>query len=138
MTAKTPRLIIAVSVSAFVAIAAVVLYNFDPLTAGFYPQCPSRLLTGYDCAGCGSLRGIHALLHGDVTAAWHFNPAIFFALAALALIAMAGMHRVRPLSRHIPLPLYRFSQQCARVTDHPAFPLTLLCLIVAWTVIRNI
>ena len=33
----------------------------DPNAEGAYPLCPFRALTGWDCPGCGSLRGLHAL-----------------------------------------------------------------------------
>jgi hypothetical protein len=36
----------------------------DPNTEGAYPLCPFRALTGWDCPGCGSLRGLHALATG--------------------------------------------------------------------------
>lgn len=37
------------------------------------PRCPFNWLTGLDCPACGSTRMVHALLHGDVVAAWNFN-----------------------------------------------------------------
>ncbi len=54
--------------------AAVVLYVFDPETAGFYPVCSLHQLTGLQCPGCGSLRALHQLTHGNIAAAWRFNP----------------------------------------------------------------
>lgn len=56
-------------VSAAAALAAGVVFAIDPATGGFYPPCPTHVLTGLFCPGCGSLRAIHALLHGDFTAA---------------------------------------------------------------------
>jgi hypothetical protein len=54
--------------------AVVVLYLFDPETAGFYPVCALHQLTGWQCPGCGSLRALHQLTHGNLARAWHFNP----------------------------------------------------------------
>jgi len=38
----------------------------DPNTSGAYPQCPLRLITGVDCAMCGGMRAVHAMLGGDI------------------------------------------------------------------------
>lgn len=62
--------------------AAWVLYQFDPVTAGFYPACPFLTLTGFQCPGCGTTRALHALLHGQVGDAFRLNPLLFAALGA--------------------------------------------------------
>lgn len=56
------------------AIAAVMLRTFDPATSGIFPPCPVFYLTGWYCPGCGSLRALHQLLHGNLPAAWAMNP----------------------------------------------------------------
>ena len=35
----------------------------------FFPVCPFRLLTGWNCPACGGLRMVHDVLHGDLAAA---------------------------------------------------------------------
>lgn len=46
----------------------------DPQTpGGIIPTCPTAFLFGIDCPGCGSMRMIEALVHGDVLAALRFN-----------------------------------------------------------------
>ncbi len=59
-----------------VALVAVV----DPNEPGHYPTCPLLAVTGFYCPGCGTLRALHALAHGDVTTALARNP-----LAVLAV-----------------------------------------------------
>ena len=54
--------------------AATMLRLFDPATSGVFPPCPVRYFTGWYCPGCGSLRALHALLHGDLQTAWAMNP----------------------------------------------------------------
>lgn len=126
-----------------VVLGLVVLFNYNPTEVGFYPRCPSKLLTGYDCPGCGSLRGLHALMHGNIEAAWHFNPAIFFALALLAMLGIAGLARTGKSPRRdrlvnrLPAPLVNLSRRTARITDHPAFTLTILAAVIVWTILRN-
>jgi Protein of unknown function (DUF2752) len=55
------------------------LFCFDPARVPIYPVCPFHQFTGLDCPGCGSLRALHALLHGQWMAALHFN--LFFVLS---------------------------------------------------------
>jgi hypothetical protein len=52
---------------------AFVVGYFNPTTAGFFPVCPLNAMTGIACPGCGLTRGLHALFHGDVLTALHFN-----------------------------------------------------------------
>ena len=52
----------------------------DPNTAGLWPTCPVHALTGGFCPGCGSMRGLAALTHGDVVAAFGYNPLLVPAL----------------------------------------------------------
>ncbi|WP_352301936.1 DUF2752 domain-containing protein [Kineosporia sp. NBRC 101731] len=45
----------------------------DPNRPGHYPGCPFRALLGVYCPGCGGLRAVHDLAHGDVPAALSSN-----------------------------------------------------------------
>lgn len=57
------------------AVAGIVLLRaFDPATSGVFPPCPLWYLTGWYCPGCGSLRAMHQLMHGNLFAAWAMNP----------------------------------------------------------------
>jgi hypothetical protein len=46
----------------------------DPNLAGHYPTCPFLAITGWYCPGCGALRAVHALAHGDLVTAMARNP----------------------------------------------------------------
>lgn len=59
------------------------LFLFEPGKTGFFPVCPFRTLTGFICPGCGSTRGLHRLLHGDVVGAFEFNPLLIVFLPFL-------------------------------------------------------
>lgn len=95
MKAGNNRISLAVAVA---AIAFVCLcwyyYTFDP-DQGFSFKCTFKLLTGYDCFGCGSQRAFHAILHGEFARAWEFNPMVFFAVPAAVfyLVVESGRHR---------------------------------------------
>lgn len=59
----------------------------DPTTpGGVLPVCPTKALLGVDCPGCGTLRMIYSLLHGDLLAAVRFNA---LALVAFGFLAVA-------------------------------------------------
>jgi hypothetical protein len=57
-------------------------------TTGLALPCPFRALTGWDCPLCGGTRMGEALLHGDVQAAFGFNP---FALVGLLTLGLLGV-----------------------------------------------
>jgi uncharacterized protein DUF2752 len=74
----------------------ILLYRSNPATSGLFPPCPFLWLTGFYCPGCGSLRALHQLLHGNLRAAFAFNP---FALLSFPFLAYAGASRARFLLR---------------------------------------
>ena len=57
-------------------LGACLLFLFNPETTSYYPRCPFYVLTGLQCPGCGTLRGLHALMHLHLADAWRFNPAM--------------------------------------------------------------
>ena len=72
--------------ASLVAVGLVIatLRVFNPATSGVFPPCPVHYLTGWYCPGCGSLRAIHQLLHGNLHAAWAMNPLSIILLPFLA------------------------------------------------------
>ncbi|GAT64765.1 DUF2752 domain-containing protein [Planomonospora sp. ID91781] len=72
---------------ALAAGAAVALVGaVDPNEPGHYPACPFLTLTGLYCPGCGGLRAVHALAHGDPAAALGLNPLLVAAAPLLAVL----------------------------------------------------
>ena len=55
------------------ALALGYLAAVDPNQPGHYPVCPTRLLFGVDCPGCGLMRATHDLVTGNVTGALDHN-----------------------------------------------------------------
>jgi hypothetical protein len=92
---------VAAATAAVVGLVAVV----DPNESGHYPSCPFLSLTGLACPGCGSLRGVHALAHGDLFAAVSFNALMVAAVPVLAWLWLRWVHRCRtgaPRPRPVP------------------------------------
>jgi hypothetical protein len=71
--ASLGRLFLAGAALALAAAMAAVLFLFDPATHGFYPVCLLHQTTGLLCPGCGTLRALHQLAHGNLAAAWGLN-----------------------------------------------------------------
>ena len=100
----------------------VLLAVVDPNRPGHYPTCPFRALTGLDCPGCGSLRAVHALSHGDVLGALDHNG--LFVLFLPLLVASAVLWA---LARPQP------SWLSARYTGWAVF-----AVVIGWAVVRNL
>jgi Protein of unknown function (DUF2752) len=84
-----------------------------------FPLCPFRLLTGLNCPGCGALRMIHDVLHGQIAAAINDNVVLLVGIPLLA-----GWVLLRRRHRKLPLTL-------------PAAAAVMVTL-VGWTVVRNL
>lgn len=64
------------------------LYFFDPETTTQYPRCPFYALTGLQCPGCGTLRGLHALMHLRLLEAWRYNPLMIASIPFIILLSL--------------------------------------------------
>jgi Protein of unknown function (DUF2752) len=83
------RRVTAVAIWGLVGAGAVYLFSFEPGRNGIFPTCPFRTLTGLNCPGCGTTRGLHQLLHGHVIAAFEFNPLTMLLLPVLGYFLIA-------------------------------------------------
>src|SRR5271168_302082 len=76
-------------VAASTTLVCAAVWVGDPtIPGGPLPVCPTKALLGIDCPGCGSLRMLYWLLHGDLSAALKFNG---FGLLAVILLVRAYM-----------------------------------------------
>jgi hypothetical protein len=101
------------------SVVVAVLYFFSPTKFSFYPQCPFHALTGLNCPGCGSLRALHALLHGNFRQAMVFNPLTICLLPAL------GFFAVRPIRE-------------SELRENRIWLWLLAVGVVAFTILRNL
>ena len=107
---------------------------FDPTTAHFFPVCPLYALTGFACPGCGLTRGFHALFHGDILTAIHFNALIpiwtvIFGFTFISLVLFAVRGRGLPLNKISPHWLWVFLVVLlifGVLRNLPQYPFTLL------------
>ena len=99
----------------------------DPTTpGGLLPVCPTKALLGVDCPGCGTLRMIYSLLHGDLLAAVRFNA---LGLVALGLLAVA--YGTWTYGRAA-------GRQITGWQHHRWAPVIALALVSVWFVVRNL
>ena len=61
------------------------LFTYDPAQSDIFPPCPFRFLTGFDCPGCGTLRGLHQLLRGNILSALDLNVMMVLTLPYLGI-----------------------------------------------------
>ena len=73
------RLFVAGSLALISGVCAF-LFAVHPSESRLVPTCPFLLLTGLHCPGCGTLRGLHHLLHGRLASAVGLNPLMVGAL----------------------------------------------------------
>jgi hypothetical protein len=85
-----------IALVAGVLAAVVGLYVIDPSSTAMMPPCPFHYLTGLYCPGCGSMRGMHQLLHGHLAAALRLNPLMVASLPVMALLLLRPALARRP------------------------------------------
>lgn len=115
---RKAKILMAIAASVCAVAIIVYLWAFDP-TQYPAPQCVFKRLTGYDCPGCGTQRALHALLHGRIAEAWHYNAALLPGIV-LALLFGLRPRKLRPL------------------LDSTAASLTVLAAVLAWWLARNL
>lgn len=81
---RDKRIVWATAFAVLMALLAGVYFFVDPMEVRWMPKCIWKVATGTDCPGCGSQRMAHALMHGDLRAAWQANA---YALCMLPLIS---------------------------------------------------
>ncbi len=79
------------------AAVSVALYYNPPTSLKWVPACPFHAVTGLYCPGCGSLRGLHQLVHLNVLGALRCNvmliiavPLLLYRLASTVCVSVSG------------------------------------------------
>ena len=129
----TTRFAAAGGAAAMIGGSAFVAY-FDPTQVHIFPVCPLYAMTGFACPGCGLTRGFHALFHGDIPTALHFNAlipiwAVIFAVALVSVVLYAIRGRGLSFNRLSPHLLWVFMVALiifGVLRNIPAYPFTLL------------
>jgi uncharacterized protein DUF2752 len=80
-TGRHPQVLTGLALLGAVGLVAAV----DPHTAGRYPLCPWHAMTGTWCPGCGGLRAVHDLAHGQLLTAASENLLVVVLLPVVAM-----------------------------------------------------
>lgn len=114
-------------VAAASAVVCTGIWLGDPTTPnGPIPVCPTKALLGIDCPGCGSMRMLYSLMHGDLSATVRFN-----ALGFAAVVLLIWTYCTWTYGRATGLRI--------RGWQHNRWaPMVTLVLVVVWFVIRNL
>lgn len=102
------------------------LYFMDPSKKGLYPPCPFYYITGYYCAGCGTLRALHSLLHGKILLAFSYNVLSVMSIPLVIYLLLCNLNitiKGKRLQRHL------FSKK---------FYIAFIFIIFLFWIIRNI
>ncbi len=117
---------IAIGLVASGLLAAAVLFTFDPTRSAIYPVCLFHKFTGLNCPGCGSLRALHHLTHGNFATAFFCNPLLIIALVVTALVLIA-----RLADQH-------GSFARASIFARPATIWAICAIVIVFGVLRNV
>jgi hypothetical protein len=117
---------LAIAGLAMAAGALIVLYFCDPATHGFYPVCVLHQTTGLLCPGCGTLRALHQLTHGNFAAAWRLNSLVVALLPVGVWLAAREMIWLATGKR---LP---------GIVTRPIFGWALVAGLVIFGILRNV
>ena len=82
-------------------VVAALLYLYPPEATGWWPRCPFHSVTGLNCPGCGSLRALHAMLHGRVVEAFCCNPLLVVCLPVVGTCLVVRIFGALALNRSI-------------------------------------
>lgn len=122
---KTKRVAV-YGVAIFVALLLALIYVFNPAVTIWAPKCPFKLLTGWQCGGCGCQRAIHALLHGNIREAASYNLFLLYAIPYLmVLIAERAVLRGE------------IQMKVRKVAEHKYVVMFYVISYCVWMVIRN-
>lgn len=112
----------------FVAAALTFFYLFDPVRTLAFTPCPFHLLTGLYCPGCGTARGLHALLHGHLLAALRLNLLMVVALPLIGcgLVLKAARPSRALVSRRLCWSIILAIVAFGVLRNLPAWPFCLL------------
>ncbi len=103
------------------------LYFFvDPSKSGFFLKCPLKMVTGYECAGCGVQRAFHSLLHFRLLEAFKFNPLFMISIPVLSIILIINYSKNQKLKVKVD-----------RFITNKIFVFVVLIIVFVFSLLKN-
>lgn len=107
----------------------VIIYGkLNPENSSLFPKCPFKLLTGYECPGCGSQRAIHYLLNLKIYSAIQANALLVLSIPYILLLFLAEF--LKP-NNSLFSRLYKILNSAKAIW-------TVFVIIVFWWFARNL
>ena len=126
LPSRTDRLRSPLLVAATLGVLTLALRLRDPHVQGSWGGCPWSLLTGQYCPGCGALRAVNELTHGDLLAALSSN--LLFVLLVPVLV-LGWLRWASSAWTDVPVPSSR----------HPRIWIVLLTVVMlVFVVLRTL
>jgi hypothetical protein len=123
---RSRRVVAPVATIAGLTALTVALYLRDPHASGSWGYCPISLL-GFYCPGCGGLRAVNDLTHGDLAGAVSSNALLIFAMpVAVFLLTRWVVDAWRGRQRGLPT-----------LSSWPGLSVVIV-LITVFTLVRNL
>lgn len=121
------RISIGLLAAAFLA-GVVVLYRITPEKTWWMPPCVFHKFTGLHCPGCGTARGLHKLLHGDLLGALRMNALMVALIPVMAYLLLTATRpeKGKPLPKWLPWTILAATAVFWVARNIPAYPFTLL------------
>ncbi|MDP4142982.1 MAG: DUF2752 domain-containing protein [Bacillota bacterium] len=109
------------------AVATVYLYYHSPFEGNVFPPCIFRTYLHLYCPGCGATRATYELLHGNLRAAFRYNPLYIIGIPFMMYlgIVLAGIK----VNGNALLPEFNFNLRGAII---------LIGIILAYWILRNV
>jgi hypothetical protein len=112
-----------------ISLVLLLIYGLiNPTSSQFFPKCPVKSLTHYDCPGCGSQRAVHALLNFEFREAFRQNALLVLALPYLALSVVLNVMKA---------PSEKMLRWRNVLFGHHA-TLIILVIVIGFAVLRNV
>lgn len=112
----------------FLVILAILYKTYNPDGNNYFPKCPFKVLTGFECPGCGSQRAIHHLLNFEVLGAFKENPLLVLSIPYL-LVGITFDLIKHPGNKALKWRKILYGEKAIYI---------LLAIIIAFWILRNI
>lgn len=109
------------------ALVVLAYSKYNPANSHWFPQCPTKQLTGWSCPACGFQRATHALLNGRFVEALSYNYFYVIGLPYLSIVALAyGFKK------------FDKAQKLTALFESRMLAMFYIVCFFAWFLIRNI
>ena len=124
---RTKSKVLLLAIAIFIVL--IIIYGkLNPESSKLFPKCPFRVLTGYECPGCGSQRAVHYLLNLEIKNAIQANALLVLSIPYILLLVLAELLKSKS----------KFFMILHKILYSTKAIWTVLAIIVIWWIARNL